>query len=169
MTHPPSAREQTRRTIFAEDLKTGVEYNLGTYLVTAEEIADFASSWDPQEFHVDHVAARDSFFGHVVASGIHTLAVFQKLTVESHLWDWNVMAGRGIRDIRFRRPVTANDRLAGRFVIDQINTDSRGRAAVTSMGTLHNQNGQLVLEVTTEALVQTREYDKTRDNRSRRR
>ncbi|MFD9665129.1 MaoC/PaaZ C-terminal domain-containing protein [Rhodococcus sp. NPDC059968] len=157
---PSPGREQARRTIFAEDLEVGAEYDLGTYLITAEEIVDFASSWDPQVFHVDHVAARDSFFGHVVASGIHTLAVFQKLTVESHLWDWNIMAGRGIRDVRFRRPVSAGDRLSGRFVLDQLNVDSRGRAAVTSIGTLDNQNGHRVLEVITEALIQSQEkYD----------
>ena len=46
-----------------------------------EEIVDFASRWDPQPFHVDDEWARDGVFGEVIASGVHSFAIFQRLAV----------------------------------------------------------------------------------------
>ena len=38
------------------------------YLVTEEEIIEFGQRWDPQPFHTDPEAARQSHFGGLVAS-----------------------------------------------------------------------------------------------------
>ena len=47
----------------------------GGILMSQEDIICFAREFDPQYFHTDPLAARDSAFGGIVASGWHTTAV----------------------------------------------------------------------------------------------
>ncbi|ENR91395.1 hypothetical protein C043_01407 [Brucella abortus 80/101] len=61
----------------------GEERVLGTYTFTAEEIIAFARKFDPQPFHIDEEAAKNSLFGGLCASGWHTTAIFMKLNVAS--------------------------------------------------------------------------------------
>ena len=53
----------------AEDYKPDEIFNLGTYDVTAEEIATFAEKYDPFPFHLDEEAAKKTIFGGVISSG----------------------------------------------------------------------------------------------------
>jgi acyl dehydratase len=56
-------------TIFWEDLQPGTVRELGTTSVSAEEIKEFAGKYDPQPFHLDEEAGRQSMFGGLAASG----------------------------------------------------------------------------------------------------
>lgn len=67
---------------FIED-HLGDELSIGSYTFTAEEIIHFASKFDPQPFHLDAEAAKNSVLGGLCASGWHTTAVFMKLNVAS--------------------------------------------------------------------------------------
>ena len=69
--------------LFLEDIVVGTEYLSDEVTVTAEEIIAFASQFDPQPFHLDAEAARDSFFGGLVASGWHTASLTMRLLVTS--------------------------------------------------------------------------------------
>ncbi len=61
----------------------GQDLVIGSYTFTTEEIVDFARKYDPQPFHLDSEAAKNSVFGGLCASGWHTTAVFMKLNVMS--------------------------------------------------------------------------------------
>ena len=63
-----------------EDLVVGETRRSETLTVTEYEIVTFAKSYDPQWFHTDPEAAKASVFGEVVASGIHVLALWRRLT-----------------------------------------------------------------------------------------
>ena len=75
-----------------EDFEPGHVYELGSHTVTEEEIVDFARRFDPQPFHLDPEAARESVFGGLIASGWHTGAMWMRLYVDSMLGDSD---GRG--------------------------------------------------------------------------
>ena len=46
-----------------EDFYPGQTFNsLSNYRVTAREIISFGESYDPQQFHIDEGAGRNSFF-----------------------------------------------------------------------------------------------------------
>lgn len=113
---------------------------------------------------MDARAAADGYFGELIASGVHTLAVYQRLAVESHFARWRIIAGRRIHDLRFLVPVRAGDRLTGRPVVDSVDKDTRGRASLQIRGELTNQHGEAVLTLTMESLILMRP-----DTRSRRR
>lgn len=142
--------------IYADDLRVGDRYQLGRHTVTEEELVAFASAWDPQPFHIDEEAAEQGQFGGLIASGLHTLAVYQRLAVASTGGRWNVIAGRKIREATFVRPVRPNDVLTGSMVVERISLDDRARGLITTSAELVNGAGERVLTVFSDAFLHSR-------------
>ena len=103
---------------YYEDFAVGSEQSFGRYEVTAEEIIEFASKYDPQPFHTDPEAAKQSMFGVLCASGWHTCAMSMRMLVE-----WmrkNGEAGEGspgVEQLRWLRPVVPGDVLGVRIKV----------------------------------------------------
>lgn len=133
--------------ITADDLEPGSRLELSTYSVSESEIIQFAQSWDPQWFHTDPDAAGAGHHGGVIASGIHTLAVLQRLCVEAFYSRWAVIAGRGFDRLRFISPVRPGDALTGTVTVEGVSLDeTRGR--VTLDIDLRRAEGGTVLAAT---------------------
>src|SRR5262245_33299699 len=79
--------------------------------VDAERIKTFAVEFDPQPFHLDETAARDTIFGGLVASGWLTAAMTMRLLVESDLSPAGGIVGAGFDEFRWTRPVRPGDAL----------------------------------------------------------
>ena len=137
----------------AEQLPLGETLVLGSQAVTEQEIIDFASAWDPQYFHVDATAARESYFEGIIASGIHTLSIYQRLGVRGLFERYDVIAGKEARRLRFLHPVRPGDVLTCSVIVDSVEHDGHGTASVITRGTLSNQDGAHVLSVEMEALI----------------
>ena len=60
---------------YLEDFAAGQKFGSGRLRIEKERIKSFAAEFDPQPFHLDEAAARDSFFGGLAASGWHTAAL----------------------------------------------------------------------------------------------
>ena len=58
---------------FFEDIEIGSRRELGSFTFTADLIKQFAAQFDPQAFHLDEEAGRNSLFGGLAASGWHCL------------------------------------------------------------------------------------------------
>ena len=142
--------------VYADDLDVGRVYQLDSYTLTEDEIVEFAKTWDPQIFHVDKAAAEAGAYGGLIASGLHTLSIYQRLAVAGSFGEWNVIAGKRFSDVQFLRPVRPGDTLTGTLVIDAVDIDPRGRALVTTTAELVNDRGAAVLSVTVDAYVRTR-------------
>ena len=69
--------------LYLDDLQVGQRFTSGTHLVDETQIKAFARQFDPQPFHLDENAAKDSLFSGLVASGWHTAAMTMRLMVES--------------------------------------------------------------------------------------
>lgn len=134
----------------AEQIPVGIERKIGSHTVTEDEVLAFGRDWDPQYFHVDAAAAEESDFGGLIASGIHTLAVFQRLSVETVLSGFDIIAGKQLRSVRFLRPVRPGDTLTGSMRVEEMSAPKNGRAVGVSSGTLVNQHGKQVLDVTVD-------------------
>ena len=142
--------------VYADDLDVGRVYQLDSYTLTEDEIVEFAKTWDPQIFHVDKAAAEAGAYGGLIASGLHTLSIYQRLAVTGSFGEWSVIAGKRLSDVQFLRPVRPGDTLTGTLVIDAVDIDPRGRALVTTTAELVNDRGAAVLSVTVDAYVRTR-------------
>lgn len=148
-------------TIYAEDLRKGATYELGPHTVSEEELVGFASQWDPQDFHIDKEVGDAGQFGGLIASGIHTLAVYQRLSVLGMIGEWSVIAGRSLQDVRFLRPVRAGDALTVAVAIEDIVFDERpgkDRALVTTSAVMSNGDGDQVLSMVIDAYVRMRPH-----------
>ena len=79
--------------------------------VETERIKKFAAEFDPQPFHLDEDAARNSIFQGLAASGWHTAALTMRLLVESELKPAGGIVGAGFDEFRWPRPVRPEDEL----------------------------------------------------------
>jgi acyl dehydratase len=106
--------------IYLEDLVVGAEFVSGELTITAEEIVAFATQFDPQPFHLDEVAARDTFFGGLVASGWHTAALTMRLlTGGPHIAGGTIGAGG---ELAWPTPTRPGDRLHVSVTVESVST-----------------------------------------------
>lgn len=142
-------------TIYADDLEPGRRFDLGRHRVTEAELVSFARDWDPQVFHVDASVAEAGVFAGLIASGIHTLAIFQRLAVEEFWGRLATIAARGMRETRFVRPVRPDDVLQGSLVVETLEVRDPSRSLLTVRGELCGASGP-VLEVLFDVYVARR-------------
>ncbi len=74
---------QTDDVLYLDDLYVGQRFISRVHELDAEQIAKFASEFDPQPFHLSEEGAARSIFGSLAASGWHTAALTMRLLVES--------------------------------------------------------------------------------------
>ena len=115
-----AARKHRQETpiLYFEDFAAGQVIELGTIpSLTEEEIITFARQWDPQPFHTDPEAAKESIYGGLIASGWQTALLTMRLQVDSLLSKMDTHGSPGVENIRFRKPVRAGDRLQARYTV----------------------------------------------------
>jgi len=136
---------------YFEDFRPGQTVELGSRTVTEEEIVAFARQWDPQPFHTDAEAARDSVFGGLVASGWHTGAMWMRLYVDSLLDGTASHGSPGVEELRWLAPVRPGDTLTGRLeVLEAVPSERRpDRGTVRIRAEMVNQDGVTVMSMTT--------------------
>jgi len=96
---------------FLEDFSAGMTFRSGSATIAADEIKRFAAEFDPQPFHLDDAAARETMFGGLAASGWHTAAITMKLIVTSEFKPAAGIIGAGFDELRWPRPVRPGDEL----------------------------------------------------------
>jgi acyl dehydratase len=69
--------------LYLEDLHVGQSWVSEPRTIDAEQIKRFAADYDPQPFHLDEEAAKNSLFKGLAASGWHTAALTMRMLVES--------------------------------------------------------------------------------------
>ena len=98
-------------TLYLEDFTAGQTFRTGRQRIDRERIKTFAAEFDPQPFHTDEVAARDSIFGALAASGWHTAAFTMKLMVASDIKPAGGLIGLGFDELRWPRATRPGDEL----------------------------------------------------------
>jgi acyl dehydratase len=142
-----------------EDFVEGASLDLGSKLVTAEEIVAFASEFDPQPMHLDEAAGKAGILGGLSASGWHTCAMFMRMLCDAFLLDSTSQGSPGIDQVRWKKPVLAGDTLTGRVtVLGKRTSKSRPQLGFVSMrAELFNQRGEAVFELRNTGMFLARE------------
>jgi len=102
---------------YLEDFEAGRTYTSPSQTVGEEEALDFARRYDPQYFHLDPVAARDSVFGGLVVGGFQTAALAWALVQRTGMFERSAIAGIGLDELRWHRPVRPGDTLRCDFTL----------------------------------------------------
>ena len=149
---------------YLEDVYPGLEFQFeDEYQVTEEEIIEVGQRWDPQPFHVDPVAARDSIFGGLVASSAHIFSIWVRIGNAEVDKDKLVAAvsALGFNNLQWHNPVRPGDVLkSGYKVIDVRPSESKPNLGiVNSANEVTNQKGEMVFTLECAFLVPTREYE----------
>jgi acyl dehydratase len=154
---------------FFEDLKVGQRRDIGSFTFTAEDIKRFAAQFDPQPFHLDEEAGRNSLFGGLAASGWHVGSVCMKLLVADNQRLAQLARERGeeigvggpspgFRELRWLRPVLAGDTISFAGEIESLRASSSrpewGIIQSRNIGT--NQRGELAFSFLASAFVPRR-------------
>jgi acyl dehydratase len=95
---------------FFEDLVVGERKQSDCMTVSQQEILDFARRYDPQWFHCDPERAKQSFFGEVVASGLHTAALWRILDHQIN-GDIAWVCGVAWEHVRWHQALRADDEI----------------------------------------------------------
>ena len=96
---------------YLEDFEPGQKFRSGRLRVEPQRIKSFAAEFDPQPFHLDESAARDTLFKGLAASGWHTAAMTMRLLVDGELKPAGGILGAGFEEMRWPRPVRPGDEL----------------------------------------------------------
>ena len=151
--------------IYWEEIEIGARRELGDYTFTEEEIISFAIKYDPQPFHIDPVAAKDSMFGGIIASGWHTAATWMKMSLaarerETTGGNRTVRSGvsPGFEDMKWLKPVRPGTTLTFSSVVAG-KTELKSRpelGLVQSLNAAHDRDGALVFSFLGKGFVQRR-------------
>ena len=141
-----------------EDIRVGDHFRSTDYTLTEHEILDYARRYDPQPFHTDPVAARESIFGGLVASGWHTAAITMRLIAQSEVRIAGGSIGLGLEELRWLRPVRPGDTLHVEVEVLEVRPSRShpDRGIVRFRNTTRNQAGEIVLTMVTALYVPRR-------------
>lgn len=145
--------------LYYEDFTQGRQFELGPLTVTAEEIINFASEFDPQPMHLSEEAGRQSILGGLSASGWHTSSLFMRMMIDAYVLKAASEGAPGIEFMQWRKPVLAGDTLSGLSVVEEARPmRSRPHLGIVTFGhELRNQRGELVLSARNAVMVRRRE------------
>jgi acyl dehydratase len=153
---PDADRDATHDRLHLEDLHVGQRFTSGSRAVDEGEIVAFAAEFDPQPFHLDDAAARDSLFGGLAASGWHTAALTMRLLVGSLPIAGGIIGAGG--EIAWPKPTRPGDVLHVESEVLEIRPSrSRpDRGMVTMRSETRNQRGEIVQTLLAKLVVPRR-------------
>ncbi|MBD8650908.1 MaoC family dehydratase [Rhizobium sp. CFBP 13726] len=141
-----------------EDFTPDRAFPLADKLVTAEEIVEFATEFDPQPMHLDEAAGRASILGGLSASGWHTSSMFMRMMYDGWLSRAASEGSPGIELMEWKKPVLAGDTLSGRSTVASTRL-LRSRPGIGLVNFLHevtNQRGQIVMRGENPIMIRLR-------------
>ena len=143
---------------YFEDYVAGTELEVGSVCMSEAGIIEYASKYDPQEFHVNPEKAVNGPFGGLIASGWHTAAVVMRLLVDEYLSSASSLGSPGLDELRWLAPVRPDDELTVRTRV----TASRRSKSKPDRGLIHtrievsNQNSVMVMTMNAVNVVACR-------------
>jgi len=132
---------------YFEDITDGEPLHCQKLVFTQKDIIQFARRFDPQPFHIDEILAKESIFGGLVASSLHTISACTRSVVEA-LGDVAILSGVGMYEAKMFNPVRPEDVLS----IEAWWTDLRRSKSKSDLGfagikcKVTNQNKEPIIE-----------------------
>ena len=130
-----------------EDFKVGEVSEMGRRTVTKSEVIAFAQQFDPQSFHVDEAAAKQSMYGGLIASGWHTVAMVMRMMCDNYLLDSASLGSPGVDHVKWLKPVRPGDTIrAMRTVLESRRSASKPDVGIVkTLWEVFNQNDERVM------------------------
>lgn len=136
-------------TRYWEDFKVGEIEQIGAKRVDKDEIIAFARQFDPQSFHVDEAAAKQSMYGGLIASGWHTGAMVMRMMCDAYLLQSASVGSPGLDNLKWLKPVRPGDTIrAQRTTLEtRVSKSKPDIGIVSNLWEVFNQNGEIVMSI----------------------
>jgi acyl dehydratase len=146
------------RSLYFEEAEVGAKRTAGPYLVSKDEIIQFAKQFDPLPFHIDEEAAARSIFAGLTAPGAYTFSVLILLLNRAGPFMFRVLAGLGWDELRLPTAVRPGDELELEMtILEKRESQSKpDRGIIRNQSYLRNQKGEIVLQAIGTILVARR-------------
>ncbi len=143
---------------YLDDLSVGDTFATAGLAFTEAGIIDFALVHDPQPFHIDKEAAKNSVFGGLVASGFQTIALTFRLFRDTGVLSESNIGGHGMDEVRWLAPVFPGDTIRAEVTVEEIipSRSKPDRGTVRFRYRTYNQNGVEVLSLLINHIVARR-------------
>jgi acyl dehydratase len=144
--------------LYFEDFPPGEIARYGDIEVSAARVKSFAEQFDPQPFHLDEAAARETMAGGLIASGWHTAAMLMRMNCDHFVNRSASQGSPGIAEVNWLKPVRAGDRLSVR----QTTVGARPSASRPELGIVDfsfevlNQLGEVTMTQRNVLLIKRR-------------
>lgn len=144
---------------YFEDYVAGSVHEFGSITVEEEEIIAFARRFDPQVFHTDPGAAKDTMYRGLIASGWHTAGLMMRVLVDHYLSHVASLGSPGVDELRWIQPVRPGDELSVRVTILETrrSRSKPDRGIVRSFVEVINQNREVVMSMKAANFILCRE------------
>ncbi|MBV1879835.1 MAG: hypothetical protein KUG79_19485 [Pseudomonadales bacterium] len=137
---------KTDQTTDFDDIEEGQIFSFGEYLLPQQEVIEFATRWDPQPFHIDETAAKQSHFGGLTASSLHIFAVCTRL-FSDYRPAMNILAMLGKDELRIPAPARPLDTLTYRSecISKKASASKPERGIIVLQDQVTNQHNDIIL------------------------
>jgi acyl dehydratase len=134
---------------YFEDYEPGTVHEFGTIAVQEREIIEFGQRFDPQVFHTDPQAAKQTIYGGLIASGWLTASLMMRLFVDHYLSGIASLGSPGVDEMRWIKPVRPGDSLSLRVTVSQTKRSQSkpDRGVLFSFIEVLNQNHDVVMSM----------------------
>ena len=144
--------------LYFEDFELRQRFETRSLTVSEADIIGFAKQFDPQYYHVDPQAAKNSAFGGLIASGFHTLSLSMRLFFDLDIWPEAMIASPGLENVKFLKPLRPGDTIRGAAEVVEIKASASkpDRGVVIMDHPCWNQNDEMILTLRCVHLLRRR-------------
>jgi acyl dehydratase len=145
--------------LYFEDFTPGRVFVHGPRRITRDEIVAFAAEFDPQPFHLDEEAARQTMLGGLSASGWHSCCLLMRMSAESFVLNSSSMGAPGVDEVRWLSPIRPGDDLTLRSTAleTRVSKSRPDMGFVRIMFELSNGAGVKVMTLATSLMMGLRQ------------
>ena len=143
-----------------EDFAVGMRLEVPGPVLTRDSIMEFARRYDPQPFHVDEEAAKQSAYGGLIASGWHTVSLAMRMICDAYLLDAASLGSPGVNEVRWLKPVRPGDAIRLRMTVLEAKPSKSkpDRGTVLHRWEVFNQKDETVMTMEGYGMFRRRSY-----------
>lgn len=142
--------------MYFDDFKIGMSVETEPVTIEKEKMIAFAKDYDNIPLHTDEEYAKTTPFGKLIAPGVMSFMSVWVKYQDVDFFGEELIAEKSTK-IEWHKPVFAGDVLTGKAEVANLTKRNSRNGLVELSLDIHNQDGDLVMTSTTEAVVKCKE------------
>ena len=141
--------------MYFDELEIGMKKEIPPAFIENEEMLDFARKYDNIPLHTDEEYAKTTRFGKLIAPGMMSFLCVWAKYLEVDFFGDELIAGMSTK-VEWLRPVFPEDTIKADAEITNLTKNNERSGVAEIVINAYNENDEIVLKATTEALLRCR-------------